>query len=454
MPAGGHALRGPSRLNRLLPPLLLIVVLGLVVYRAAERPQRERMRAEIRAHWEDGSLAARKRTFEQTQAYADAFEAPEDRAFSAHAFLRAREPAQALRVRWPDLERALAAAEVKAFAEEALLALGWDDEALTRASPANVQALLALLEGGHAGARAWIEERLGSGPVEEVFQLMRRSHGLQEPAARAAVAAACRRRAQVERQAGAPTVDWEVNAALLALGREPYPERESDVALLLSVARGPWRVERPPRWILSMRALGSSEHPAGRTALLELEQRMASGTTDGDRRDRAMTQAALLAGGDWSQEPAVRDMAQQSGERFGAIRASYEVALLHRWSVGDTRAAQGLTWLWTVLGVQDGSVRERLARRLLLDPQSPASEVPVEGMLRDLEAPDADPGLAVLAYAYRLRRGQPGAREALVRWLAGRSGGLLVGENPDPERALAPPIAGFRALYLYDGPAR
>lgn len=443
-------MRGPSRVNRLLPPLLLFAVLGVVLFRAAQRPQRERMRAEIRAHWEDGSLAARKRTFERAQAYADAFEAPEDRAFSAHAFLRAREPAQALRARWPDLERPLPAGEVKAFAEEALLALGWEDEARTHASPANVQALLALLEGGHAGARAWIEERLASGPVEEVFQLMRRSHGLQERAAREVVASACRRRAEVERRAGAPTVDWEVNAALLSLGRDPYPEREADVALLLGVANGPWRVERPPRWILSLRALGSSEHPQGRAALLALEQRMAEGTTDGDRRDRAMTQAALLAGGDWSQEPAVRGMAQQSGERFGAIRASYEIALLHRWSVGDTRAAEGLSWLWTALGAEDGSVRERLARQLLLDPQMPASEVPVESMLRDLEAPDADPGLAVLAHAYRLRRGQPGARETLVRWLAGRSGGLLLGEHPDPERALAPPIAGFRALYLYD----
>lgn len=445
------------RPTRLLPPLVLLAVLGAVAWSASRRPGKERDRRDIQIHWEDTSALARERLIEEVRRYADHYTSPDDRAFAALAFLRARDPASAFRVRWPDLERELPREEVRAFAEQALFALGWEDEALTRPSPTSIQCLLALVEGGSVRAVELLEGRIAREPIEDLYVSIRRSMGMPSREVRAVVSRACRARAQADAAQGLPALDWEVAAALLSADAEPYPEREADVALLRRVVGGTWRAQFPPRWAMACRSLAETGDPEGVEQLRRVLAEVERGTAGGEERDTGVLRAALLAGGDWTQEPLLRTLSEGSGAGVATVRVFFQDALLTRWRRGDARADAGLGWFWRQAeasgegaGVDRGlALRERLGRLMLLQGPPPGPAVPVDRMLADLEAPGQPPGCVVIAKAYRVRRGDPGAREGLIGWLAGNSDLPLVGQGLDAERALAPPIAGLRALYVY-----
>lgn len=438
------------RVRRLLPPLLLLLVLGWIVARTLARPEREAAQARIQGWWEQADLESRDKVVELAKAYAAEFDTDADRRFAAHAFLRARRADQAILARWPTLDQPLPAAEVQAFAQEALRALGWDDEACTRPALQNLQCMLALLEGGHEPTRRWVEGLIAREPKETMFRMMRRSIHMRVPSAKAVLAAACRRRAAAEGQQvrateGADPV-WSIAAAQLQLGPQPYPERNDDIELLVSVLEGPFRTQYPPRWTLSARVLGASEDPQALDALRRMAARLeASGT---DRDDVTVLKVATVASGDWTHEELLRSLFGPVRTVSPQARAVGPEVLLDRMARRDPRAAPLLAQLWEGEGMLTPQVRELLARALLLGPEPPGPEVPVERLLADLEAPQGPAYLQVLAGAWRVRAGEPGAREALLRWLArSPSGGM--GDDEDVERASAPLVTALRALYLY-----
>jgi hypothetical protein len=444
--------------SRLLPPLVLLAILGAIVWRAAERPQREAIQKKIRARWEDPTW--RKELVDEVARYLDRYHTHADRQFAAHALMRARDPGRAVRARWADLERTLPAGEVRAFAEDALIWLGWDDEPLrapgepavpgTRPSPANIQCVMALLERDHAGAREWLEGRVRHEPIEEVYVTMRRSRGLQSTEARMVVARAARERAAAERARGLPTHDWDFITALLTPKNVPYPEREADLDLLIEVAKGTWRAQGLPRWNLACRVLGEAGDARAVAALHEVALLLTGSTAQKDQIDLAILRLCLLTAGDWSHDAEVRPLVASGSPEHAVVRTIYQEAVIHRWRSGDSQAVEPLTWLWDGLGATDPSVRERLGRGLLIEGGLPSAEVPVERLLEALEADGAPASLVVVAKAFRLRRGDPGARTALLQWLTGEGNEALTAGSWEAERALSPPISGLRALYLYD----
>jgi hypothetical protein len=446
------------RATRLLPPLLLVAILGVIAWRAAERPQRNAIQKTIRARWMEPS--GRRELVEEVSRYLDRNHNDEDRKFAAHALMRARDPARAVRARWADLDRPIPAAETKAFAEDALFWLGWDDEPAreaglpagpgTRPSPANVQCLMALLEGNNALARRWLEERVRSQAIDEVYAMMRRSRGLANAEARPLVARAARERAAAERAHGLPTEDWDVITALLTPKNVPYPERDADIDLLIQKVKSDWRAQGIARWVLACRALGELGEPRGIDALREVEALLAGSNDAKDQRDLAIVRIAQLFAGDWSQDAVVRPLLSNRSPDLTTVRANYQEAVLFRWRAGDQNAVEPLTWLWEGLGGTESSVRERLGRGLLIEGPPPSPDVPVERLLTGLEAPGVPASLMVIAKGYRLRRGDPGAREDLLRWLAGEGSADMTAGSNNAEQALSPPIAGLRALYLYD----
>lgn len=437
-------------MRRILPPLLLLLVLGWIVARTLARPSREAAQDRIRGWWEQTDLATRDRVVELTQAYASEFATEDDRRFAAHAFLRARRVDQAVRARWPRLEGSVDPEEAREFAFHALRVLGWDDEACSQPSMQNLQCMLALLEGGHEPTRRYLDRVVEREPKETMFQMMRRSLHLRAPAARAALAAACRRRAASEdaragaAQGGDPA--WSIAAAQLQLGRTPYPEREADVDLLVSVLDGPFRTQFPPRWMVACRVLGSSEHPraleALRSALARLEA--AGGPPD----DVVVLRMALLASGDWAYEDTLRSLFGTNRTYNHAARALGPEALLDRLERRDPRVFPVLGELWQGEGLVSLPVREVLARGMLLGPEPPVPELPLDRLLADLEAPGTPATLQVVALAWRVRAGAAGSREALLRWLASGQGNGM-GGAADVERGSAPLVTALAALYLY-----
>lgn len=439
------------KLSRLLPPLLLVGALGLITWRAMRQPRRDEMRIAIRVHWED--QASWPKLVTDIQRYQEQYRTPDDLAFASHALLRAREPEKALRARWPDLEREIAPAELKAFAEEALLAIGWADEALTKPSAANLQAAMALIEGGNSRVRAWLTEELRTQPLEAVFRQMQQSLGYHEASTRSLVSTACRGRAAAEVAAGRSPIEWHHMAAVLETRSAPYPEWPEDRALLLELLEGTWRTERAPRWQLVCRALGRSGDTAARDALRAMAARLEGLGGPLDARDLGIVRVSLLAGGDWDLDAYLRGVldrpAGTSDTQALMLRRYYLEALLHRWRTGDPRARAPLDAAWDGIGAQNPSAREHLARAQLLGPEMPGPEVPVEHMLQRLEAPGTMDTLEVVALAFRVRRGDPGARMRLVAWLARERMGdpeQIVG---NAQQALNPTLSGLRALYLY-----
>lgn len=436
-------------MKRFLPPLLLVMVVGLVAWRALDRPQRESARARIEAYWERYDKTTREGVVDQTAQYLADFSSESDRRFAAHAFLRARRLDKAVQARWPDVDRPLPAEEVKAFAKEALIALGWDDEARTRPSMQNIQAALALVEGGDERTQTWLEKRIAREPIEEFYLIMRRSVRLRSVVARNLFARACRARALAEARNGVPEADWSVAAALMAFGAAPYPEREADLALLLEVLAGPFRVQYNPRWSLACRELGASEEPRALEALRAQVVRLERSTDPRDQRDLATLQLSLLGGGDWTYSARVRALFEANDPSMRVLRTFAPEVLVDRWHRGDPRALAALHELWQGAGEADFGLRETVARGLLLGGPLPTADVPVDELLADLDSPGLPSNLKVLALAFRLRRGDPGARDALVRWLA-YDPGVRVTEQQDPERASNPLLTALRALHLYD----
>lgn len=439
-----------ARVRRLLPPLVLLLVLGWIVARTMARPEREAAQARIQGWWEQTDLEAREKVVELAKSYAAEFDTEADRRFASHAFLRARRADQAILARWPALDHDLPADDVQAFALEALKALGWDDEACTRPALQNLQCMLALLEGGHEPTRRWLEGVIAREPKETMFRMMRRSMHMRAPAARAALAAACRARAAAEgqslRTADGADPAWSIAAAQLQLGPAPYPEREADIDLLVSVLQGPFRTQYPPRWTLAARVLGASEDPRALDALRRMiEQLEASGTAP---EDVMVLKVALVASGDWTHEEVLRSLFGPVRRVSPAVRSVGPEVLLDRLERGDPRAAPLLATLWEGEGMVTPQVREILARAMLLGQAPPRPEVPVARMLVDLEAPGSPASLEVIARAWRVRAGEPGAREGLLRWLA-RSPNGGMGADEDVERASAPLVTALRALHVY-----
>jgi hypothetical protein len=313
---------------------------------------------------------------------------------------------------------------------------------------------MALLEKADVPTREWLEGRVRTEPIEEIYATMRRSRNLASPEARAVVARAARARVGTERArspAGhAPTHDWEFLAALLAPRKTPYPEREADLDLLIQAVKGTWREQGLARWSLACRALGEAGDEHAIAALHEVASQLQGSTTDKDQNDLLVLRLSLLTAGDWSHEPVVRPLVASTDSRHATARALYMEAILVRWRAADKQAVEPLTWLWDVVGADDLGVRERLGRGLLIDGPMPSAEVPVEHLLEGLEADGVPASLQVVAKAFRLRRGEAGAREKLLTWLTGEDTQEMTSGSWDPEWALAPPIAALRALYLYD----
>jgi hypothetical protein len=200
---------------------------------------------------------------------------------------------------------------------------------------------------------------------------------------------------------------------------------------------------------MACRALGESGDPLALETLREVASVLAGATSKQDRWDLAVLRLGILAAGDWSVESEFQLHVDGAAPDMTSPRSLFVEVVLGRWRAGDPRARAVLDALWDGIGSDDVSVRERLARHQLLGPAMPGPDVPVERMLAYLDGPGTAPALAVVAKAFRMRRQDPGAREALLRWITGEQGEDLTPGGNDPERALSPPISSLRALYLY-----
>lgn len=445
-------------MSRYLPPLVLAALLAFVLLRACERPSREAARARIERQWDASTDQARNELSIDADRYLEQFQAEDDRLFAAKAQLRARYVDKAVLARFGDLDKPVSGAAARGFAQEALDTLAWDDAARTRPSMVNDICLLALVESGDPDAQERLLGWLTQAPLGELYGLIRRGGGLQEPRVRQALARGCRERAAHSRVQGLreEADDWDLIGSILALRAEEYAEREADVDRLLRTLDERFRAEYPPRWTMGMIALGGSSHPRAMTRLREQADALAQGSTTIDLRDLALVSMALLAGDDWERAEVVRQVFDSRTDGSQLVRAFLPDILADLWNRGNDRALEVIADLWEGPAAEDAGMRVQLARALLFRTRPPSGRLTPERLVAALQRPDAPAPHVVVALGYRMKSGDAAARQEILRLLTTGTAQHAVdgAEKVSPEasarRAATATVTALRMLLIYN----
>ena len=434
-------------MKRLLPPLLLLLFLGFVVWRTAGEPRRDATRQRIRAGVGPAlnSLEARDALLAELESYLAEYEQDlDDRRFAAEAYLRIQEPARAAEALWSHPEFQARPGAGRELAEMILrpVSLLGDDVDVPGVLTANM-ATLVLAEGGLDEARARVDEVIQTQPWQLQRAVFFGAALYGTDAIRAQIVEDLRARKEPEAR---------TQAALIAMRPDDYPEREGDLERLRDVVEGTHRQEHRMLWSLAAVALGRSGSPEALEILREAATRLGASDAVPDREDGAFAALGLVAGGDMS--------ALAQVEPFLAGRSLIPVllqwtanTLALRWNAGDEAALAPLQALWRDGRDRNGhSARIWLGYDLFLRQGLPPVGDPVDRLGQELSAADATPSEQLQGVAIGVRRGQEGARDELVRRTIG-----ILRERPLADHLglvdglfYSDALQGLRTLYLYD----
>ena len=425
-------------MNRLLPPLVVLAVLAAVVVQCAMAPSRDMKRERVQGLIRSGDTRA---ALDLLEIYLDRFDDVEDRWFAAEAYFRALQPTKAIDVIWKDPELRADPQAQRRFAEIGLFALGWRDERRTERGIAEPPALLALVEGGNAWAEARLLEEARTLPLEGTTTYF-------FPAFRMATARPMEVIVKGYRMRADPKLD--VAAAMAELRPEPYPERAKDLQVVKAVvASSQWRTQRPEVWRVCCLALGRSEDPGGLDLLRRQERLLGRGRKDYEQIQRLEAMVGLMAAGVKGVKEQL-DKEIQDESTAALIGTWYLEALIHRWRQGDQMARSEMLKIWNTKGSFFEELRHRVGMALLLQYELPDPNDPdIQAMLKIMRDPEAPLLGRVLAEAYRLRRGEMEARDALLDVMREVAKAFLKASNREKPVLSDAFLTGLRGLYLY-----
>ncbi len=434
-------------MKRLLPPLLLLLFLGFVVWRTAQEPRREAMRDRIAGSV--GAAAVSPEAKEQLRVDLDAFLAdygrnPDDRRFAARMLFRAGDPTRALDLLWKDpgyREQPGAGSDLAAMVLERISRL--DEEQLTAPErPTNLSAVY-LADGGHPEADQHLSDFFMTTSWMVHGQVFAQVvlHG--EGTSRSIVGKALRSREEPQAQD---------SAAILAMRPESYPQRAADVERLTDMVRGNLRKEVRDVWGAAAIALGRSGDPDALKLLREMATQLLDSEYETDQMDGVYAALGMAAGGDWSAWSEVQS--RIVGPTLAPlIRQLALRTLAQRWDAGDEAALEPIQTLFLDRSSPDAAGRRlRLATALFLEGPLPDEGDPVSRLAQELDAEGASSEEKVLGAAVRLRRGEVSARDELVAYVRPTLEQMPIEGDPaliDP-LAQSSRIQALRALYLYD----
>lgn len=428
-----------------LPPaLLLAALLAGVAWRTAARPSEPLSEDRIRGHVESEDP---DRLLPALDRYLARFDAPHNRWFAAGVLLRLKEYARALEAVFGVEALAADPDTPQRFAREALYAIGWEDERRAVPTPFMPRCLVILAEGGDPWAVRALERVAGESELHAATLVY-------FPAFREAGRAPMRVIERAFRARGQEA--FLVAAALGALDHHEYPEREADIDRLIEVlGLERWRVHNRDVWGVAAFALGRSTAPRAIEALLEARRRVPDPASEDGALEHAILTNGLLAAGRMDEREVVERLVFR--ERPAPLLTSWYVDALLACFIrdGDEAARRSLRRVWEEQGPLMVEQRWRIARGLLLQEHRPDPAAPwLPVMLADLEAPGAPLLSQALGAAWRLRKGEPGARERLVALLHEAARGAQ-GEAAGVDERLAgarPFLEALRALWLYGAP--
>lgn len=426
-------------MTRRLAPLLLVLVFGAIAVRTALHPSRAEARMRIAGMVRGGALEGATR---RLQSYVGRFDGAGDRWFACRMWFRLGRPGEAIRTVWDDAGLAARPDTPRRFAENALYALGWEDEARHEATALEPHALLVLVQGGNAWAARRLREHARTLDLKATTSYF-------FPAYRSID----RRPMQILVDAYRTREDprFLTAAALGRLGHGDDPRRDADRDRLVGVlADDTWRMKQPDVWYVSALALGRLADPVSLKALAQAAATLEGSSRPQDERDLAMVRVGQLASGNFGIEDKLDPYVFGPRPYVKAEVWTLE-ALLFRHARGDARAHPWLERMWTGPAARWTNLRTRMARALLLGgvpPDDDAQRAWYGRMERDLEAVDAPLVCHVVADAVRLKAHESGALERMIDLLR------QAAANPRDLRELptdvAPPvIEALRALYLY-----
>ncbi len=428
-------------MSRFLPPLLVLLVLGLVGVRWALEPSRAEARERIRGLVQGG---VRDEATARLEAYLADGHDEDDAWFATWAWFRLLKPDRAMAQVWDHPALPARADTNVRFARTALEAIGWEDERREEATAREPFSLVALAE----RENDWAETRLRRHARE--LDLMA-STSYFFPAYRRATRRPLRMIVEEYRKRG--DVRFEVAAAIGTLDGFEGPQAEADERNLRNVLSDDrWRRSIREVWCVSALALGRRATPGALATLEAAAQRLEGSVNEIDQQDLQLVYVGMLASGRFDLHDRIAP-AVYGEQATRIVTVWYLEALIHRYLQGDERSEVWLRRMWEGPGARYGGLRARVARAFLLQESMPGPEAMdawVGRMLADLERPDAPPTERVLAAAFRLRRGEAGARDGLVGMLRQIAEALAAGAGADRELS-EPFLEGLRALYLYGG---
>lgn len=438
-----------KRILRFLPPLVVALLLGFVVWRVARDDPRVAEREALEVHWTGtpGDPEAGRRALEAHRAYVERFgHRAEDRWFAARSLLRSGVRAEALQIVWDDPALRRETGTGRRLAGLLLRTMGWaDDEALTKPRDPHDTLLPILVDGGAEDARALLMERFETQPWPTLPSLFLAIQMFGGEGSREAAIEALRARGDAE---------GDLGAAILATRPEPYAERERDGEVLRDFVSRPIEEERRLLWSMACRALGRLEDPEALATLEAVRARILEGDPEPiDQMDAAMASIGMVTGGRW-------DAKEAAGPHVDPAEAAPEFAdawlqaVLHRWRRGDAQALEEIRTWWQAPGRPGRyAARPRLLYGLFLrDGEIPPADGPVAFVEEDLARTASNDFDQMLLAAIQLRRGDRAGRDGVMRELVA----FLHGLPPGADAGLALPIEfhpvpqGARALYLYD----
>ncbi len=437
-------------MKRWLPPLLVLLVLGFVVWRVQGDPRRDADRKNLERL--AGSAFGNPEGVQQFVASVEDYlgrygDRAEDRWYAARLLLHSHLAGPAIDTVWrdPGLRRDLPDA-TRRLGRLLLLDVAFDDPVhMERPQPPISDVVTSVLaDGGDPQALERFDTLSGDNPLPRWASLYFTTWFFGSQALQ---------RRMLDELRAKQDLEADLAAARLQMGPDPYPERDADLGRLKEEVESDARQKRRPDWAISCLALGRSEDAGALDALEGVVNELAKSSAPNDRADAAMASIGLVAGGRWAAE--ARVLPQIPFERpVDMLLLWYLDAVVHRYRRGDSEAFSRIETWWKK-GARGGplSARPRLAIQLCLVGPAPPQDGPVAKLVEDLAAPDVSAEERVLRDAVGLRWGEAGSADRLVTYLKDTLGSIEPRQDPGFKDPLpySPLLQAERALYLYGG---
>ena len=432
-------------MRRLLPPLIVLAVLGTVAWRYALQPARAVEQARVLALVHRGELLdARKALGRYATAYRDA----EDVWFVAETRLRCGDAPEAIAALFSDPRFAQDPDAPARLARAALREVGWEFGDLASPRPVEPEALAALTDGKDPEAEALLRKRVSELELGGANMYFFRTFQNALPHTMEVAVEELSKRS-----------DERLKVAAAISAARPGPRTLSDPArkrLRKVVGSATWRRQALDVWHISAYALSKEGTNEDRAWLRSLEAELPT-AAEAPLTPLGMEMFRLhpIFAGDLT---AARDRLEAPGAAqhvLGPASPWFTEGVLHCARLGWSPELQALIeQTFDALAAVKNQGIERLVVGLYLEEfLPPEGALPIDAWLGELESASDDLYRQAIAAAVRLRLGKAGALDALGTVLERCSRTRQEGDEIAlSRRADHGAIAALRALLLWGAP--